>query len=81
MKDTFTQDIICDKLFQMIEKPKNTVMCKAINLWNDRYRINVYAEHERDDLVYRKIDYSCFAIINKEGIKIIDQTPSYDTKV
>ena len=76
--DNFSNDIICDMLFNQIEKPKNTVMCKAIQLWNDRYRINVYAEHEREGLIYRKIDYSCFAKINKDGISIIDQTPSYN---
>ena len=79
--NNFSNDIICDMLFNQIKKPKNTVMCKAINLYNNRYRINVYTEHESENLVYRKIEYSCFAILDeKDYLNIIDQTPSYDIK-
>lgn len=74
----FTQDLICDKLFTMIDKPKNTVMCKAINLYNNRYRINVYTEQESENLTYRKISYSCFAKLNGEELEIVDQTPNYN---
>jgi len=73
----FTQDIVCDILFRQVEKPDNTVLCKAINLYDNRYRINVYTEHDIDNLTYRKISYSCFAILEKDKLNIIDQTPSY----
>jgi hypothetical protein len=77
--NNFSNDIVCDMLFNQIQKPKNTVMCKAINLYNNRYRINVYTENERDNLTYRKIEYSCFAIVDKnDKLNIIDQTPHYN---
>lgn len=78
MKNDFTQEIICDKLFAQRTKPHNTVMCKAINLYNNRYRINVYTEHESESLVYRRIGYSCFATLENDELHIIDETPNYN---
>ena len=31
-------------LFKQVEKPKNHLMTKIINVWENRYRINVYTE-------------------------------------
>lgn len=78
MKNDFTQEIICDKLFAIRTKPDNMVMCKAINLYNNRYRINVYTEHESENLVYRKIGYSCFATLDDDVLNIVDETPNYN---
>jgi len=33
---------VCELLFKQIEKPKNLEMCRAINVYDNRYRINVY---------------------------------------
>lgn len=79
--NNITQELICDKLFSMVGRPKNTVMCKAINLYDNRYRINVYTEHESENLTYRRISYSCFAKIHDKEIEIIDQTPNYSVPV
>lgn len=35
---------ICDLLFKKIQKPKNMVHCKAVNVYDNRYRINVYTK-------------------------------------
>lgn len=53
---------VCDLLFKQIEKPKNLEMCKAINVYSDRYRINVYTKHydELHDLHKIKISQSFF---------------------
>lgn len=81
MKNDFTQEIICDKLFNIVEKPKNTVMCKANPIGTNKYRINVYTEHDIENLTYRKISYSCAARIENDELIILDQTPSYRVSV
>lgn len=47
-------------LFKQVSKPKNHFMTKIINVWENRYRINVYVEIEEDNLIKRKIHSSYF---------------------
>ena len=47
-------------LFKQVEKPKHHLMTKIINVWENRYRINVYTEIQEDNLIKRKIYASYF---------------------
>jgi hypothetical protein len=47
-------------LFKQVEKPKNLLMTKIINLWENRYRINIYIEIEEDNLIKKRIHSSYF---------------------
>lgn len=60
-----------DLLFKQVEKPKNHLMTKVINLWEDRYRINVYTERLEDNLIKRKIHSSYFCQYNDNNLKIL----------
>ncbi len=65
-----TDGQICDLLMKRIGRPKNLIMCKAINLWENRYRINVYTKYLVDPetgLEGQKITYSCFAKMNEKN--------------
>lgn len=33
---------ICDLLWDQVEKPKNLETCRAINVYDNKYRINIY---------------------------------------
>lgn len=33
---------VCGLLFKQIKKPDNFEMCKAINVYDNKYRVNVY---------------------------------------
>lgn len=35
---------ICDLLWKQIEKPSNLEDCRAINVYDNKYRINVYTK-------------------------------------
>lgn len=59
-------------LFKQIEKPKNHLMTKTINLWENRYRINVYTEITEDNLVKRKIHSSYFCHYEPGNLKILN---------
>ena len=60
---------VCDMLFNIREKPLNLVRCRASNLWDNRWRIDVYTRKYVDDIPGQEITYSCFAhIIDDELI-------------
>jgi len=64
---------VCDLLFKQKEKPKNFLFCKAINVYNNRYRINIYTKtyDELMDLEKTKIAESYFAIYDGSTLNII----------
>ena len=66
-------------LFKQVEKPNNHLMTKIINVWDNRYRINVYIEFWDDELhlTRRKISGSYFCHYTKGNLKII---PDKDKK-
>lgn len=58
-------------LFKQVEKPKHHFMTKIVNLWENRYRINVYTEIEEDNLIKRKIHSSYFCYYTSGILTII----------
>ena len=69
---------VCDKVLSMIGRPKNLVHCKAVNLYSDRYRINVYTKVDINGCEGQRITYSCFAKVDKNlNINILYETPGY----
>jgi hypothetical protein len=58
-------------LFKQVDKPKNYLMIKIINVWKNRYRINIYTEIEENNLIKRKIYASYFCHYNPGSLTII----------
>lgn len=69
---------VCSMLLQKIEKPKGLLFCKAINVYDNKYRINLYTKNIIDEsgLEGQRIGYSCFAKLDKDDLIIISQSPS-----
>jgi hypothetical protein len=65
-------------LFKQVEKPKNFLMTKIINVFNNRYRVNVYIEIYEDNLVKKRIQSSYFCHYNPGKLVII---PENDKKL
>ena len=59
-------------LFKQGEKPKDHLMTKIINVWENRYRINVYTENQEDNLTKRKIHSSYFCHYEPGKLTIVD---------
>ena len=61
-------------LFKQIEKPKNHLMTKVVNLWENRYRINIWTEtyDQKDKLTKTKIDSSYFCHYEPGNLKILN---------
>ena len=58
-------------LFKQVEKPKNFLMTKSINVYDNRYRINVYVEFEADNLTKKRIFASYFCNYSPGVLTII----------
>ena len=59
-------------LFKMVEKPKHHLLTKIINVWENRYRINVWIEVEEDNLTKKKIHSSYFCHYIPGKLTIVD---------
>jgi len=68
-------------LFKIVEKPRNFYMTKINNVYSNRYRINIYCEEEKDNLVKRKICASYFCILSKDNKLDIIHGNSSNNKV
>lgn len=58
-------------LFKQVEKPKHYLMTRIINVWENRYRINVYIEIEEDNLIKKRIHSSYFCHYSPGKLTII----------
>jgi hypothetical protein len=68
-------------LFNMVNKPKNYIGNKIVNVYDDKYRVNLYCEFEEDNLVKKRICGSYFVkLVNKSKIEILLSSDKKDTK-
>lgn len=63
---------ICSLLWKQVERPKNLETCKAINVYDNRYRINVYTRthDEIHDIDKVRITQSYFAQLDGDELVI-----------
>lgn len=60
-------------LFKQVDKPKHFLMTKVINVFENRYRVNVYTEVEEDNLIKKRIAQSYFCHYNPGKLTIIPE--------
>lgn len=58
-------------LYDQVEKPADYLMTKIINVYSNKYRINVYCEKEVDDLMKKRICASYFCQYKEKQLKIL----------
>lgn len=56
-----SESLITSLLFKQVEEPKNMVKLKIVNVFDNRYRINIWTEKVEDGLIKYKITQSYFA--------------------
>lgn len=54
----------CDVIFNHIEKPNDYISCKSINVYDDRWRVNIYSKRMVNDIEGRYISKSFFTSFN-----------------
>jgi len=55
----------CDVIFNHVEKPNDYLMCKSINVYDDRWRVNIYSKRLVNDIEGKYISSSYFIHFNK----------------
>lgn len=63
---------VCDLLWKQVDKPLNLEMCRAINVYDNRYRINIYtSKYDKEfDLERIRITQSYFAHLEGDDLII-----------
>lgn len=56
-----TEDEIKSQLFKLVERPKNLHSVKIVNVYDNRYRINLWVTEDHEGLSKNKIKASYFA--------------------
>jgi hypothetical protein len=64
-------EIIEALLFKQAERPKGLFAVKIINVFSDKYRINVWAKIEEDGLEKNKIASSYFVKFKNKKLEIL----------
>jgi hypothetical protein len=64
---------VCTLLFKQIDKPKNFEICKAINVYDNKYRINVYTRiyDQVYDIEKKRITHSYFARLDGDKLQLL----------
>jgi len=62
---------VCDVLLNMVGKPDNFIMCRAMNVYDDRYRVNLYTKRWVDDIEGNSISASYFVTYRNKKLNIL----------
>lgn len=57
----------CDVIFNHIEKPKDYLMCKSMNVFDNRWRVNVYSKRYVEGIEGKYISKSYFVNFNSNN--------------
>ena len=57
----------CDVIFSKIDKPKDYLFCKSTNVFNDKWRVNIYSRREVEGIEGKYISSSYFVKMNTKG--------------
>ena len=62
---------VCDLVFKEKGKPDGFLMCKAINVFDNKYRVNIYTKRYVDGIESQWISQSYFVSYSKDKIKFL----------
>ena len=55
-----SQEKVCEQVLKQFGKPDHYVSCKAINVYDNKYRVNMYSKTNVEGIEGRKISRSYF---------------------
>lgn len=60
-------DHVCSKVLEAVGKPKDYLMCKAMNVYDDKFRVNIYSRRYVEGIEGRYISSSYFCRYNDKN--------------
>jgi hypothetical protein len=61
----------CDIIFNYVEKPKDYLYCKSINVFDNRWRVNLYSKREVEGIEGKIISKSYFVQMHNNELTIV----------
>lgn len=58
---------ICDIIFNHVDRPKDYLMCKSVNVFDDKYRVNIYTKRYVEGIEGNQIKHSYFCKFNNDN--------------
>lgn len=65
----------CDFIFDHVEKPADYIFSKCFNVFDDKWRVNIYSKRYVDDIQGQYISHSYFVKFNSDNNKISIVSP------
>jgi hypothetical protein len=64
---------VCDLVFKQVKKPKNLEECRAINVYDNKYRVNIYTRSHDPiwDIDKVRITQSYFCRLDGDSLTIV----------
>ena len=64
---------VCKEVLDQVGEPDNYYMCKGMNVYDNRYRVNIYVKEEVEDLTGYKqyIHSSYFCKLDEDKVTIL----------
>lgn len=64
---------VCRKVLDQIGKPENYLMCRALNVFDDKYRVNIYTKRYVEGIEGNTIKHSYFCKYSSDSgnVKIV----------
>jgi hypothetical protein len=60
----------CDVIFNQVDKPLDYIFCKSMNVYDDRWRVNIYSKRLVDGIEGKYISSSYFVKFDTEHNKL-----------
>jgi hypothetical protein len=66
----------CDVIFSHVDKPSDYIFCKSMNVYDDRWRVNIYSKRLVDGIEGKYISSSYFVKFDNEHNKLTILSPT-----
>jgi hypothetical protein len=66
----------CDVIFSHVDKPLDYIFCKSMNVYDDRWRVNIYSKRLVDGIEGKYISSSYFVKFDNEHNKLTILSPT-----
>jgi hypothetical protein len=63
---------VCDKILKQVGKPEGFIMCRAMNVYDDRYRVNIYTKRFVEGIEGQTISQSYFCKYDGKLVNILN---------
>ncbi|NBP03620.1 MAG: hypothetical protein EBU90_26695 [Proteobacteria bacterium] len=60
----------CDVIFNQVDKPEDYLYCKSVNVFDDRWRINIYSKRYIEGIEGKYISKSYFVHFNSDNANL-----------